>query len=139
MNENNFSKTALWCRWIGRISSLIAIVVLSAFLFGGNEPWTALKLQEIIGLCLFPGGVVLGFLVAWRYETFGGCLSVLSLLGFYIWHFARVGNIDVGPYFLLFSAPAFFFLLSGTLAHKASRYKPSSTSGHSPSMAAKID
>ena len=58
--------------------------------------------REAIGFLLFPVGVIAGFAVAWRRELAGGLVTVGSLSLFYLWEFARDGQLPAGSYFLLF-------------------------------------
>ena len=139
MNKRKtFNQTPI-LRWMGRGTSIAVMLIISAFLFGGGESLAPLKMHEILGLSLFPGGVILGFLIAWRFEIPGGCISVLSLIAFYFWHYSSAGHINVGPYFILFTSPAIFFLLAGCFSGS----KPTSTNkpnlSQAPSTASNMD
>ena len=59
-----------------------------------------------------------GFLVAWRREGIGGAISVLSLLGFYLWHIAVAGRLPHGPFFLLLAAPGALFIVTWLLSQR---------------------
>jgi hypothetical protein len=98
-------------RWIARVGSISSLALLLAFAAGsggGSIPTAA----EAVALGLFPVGVVVGFLIAWRREGPGGAITVLSLAGFYLWLFLVDGRLPRGPYFLLFASPGFLFLAS---------------------------
>lgn len=100
--------------WLARVLSIASTLLLAAFAFGGQE--TALpRPAEIVGLLLFPVGVVIGFAVAWWRAGLGGLISVASLALFYLWMFNRDGRLPTGPYFFLFASPAFVFLASALL------------------------
>jgi len=58
----------------------------------------------------FPGGVVLGMIIAWFKERRGALITVFSLGLFYLADLAFSGNIPRGPYVILFSLPGFLFL-----------------------------
>lgn len=103
-------------RWAGRITSLFSIAVLLMFLFGGNEGLPSG--HEWLGLALFPGCVVLGFVVAWWKELIGGAASIGGLMAFYVWFLATGGVLSAGGYFALFTLPAVFFLISGGLRYR---------------------
>lgn len=99
-------------RRIAQAGSIVSILILGMFVFGGQEQAKFLSVNEILGFALFPVGVVVGFLIAWKWELVGGLVSLLSLAGFYLWHFSNSGNLPAGPWFMIFSSPAIFFLLA---------------------------
>ena len=109
-------------RWLARVSSLGSIALLVAFAFGGAEKPPALA--DVPQLLFFPIGVCLGMLVAWRRECLGALVSLLSLSMFYVVCVIRTGTLPVGPFFLLFTSPAFLFLAAGLLALGRGRMRP---------------
>ena len=96
-------------RWTARLWSIASIAVLLAFAFGGRESIRPTAAQAV-GVLLFPVGVTVGLVVAWRREGLGGLVSVCSLALFYFWMFTRLGRMPTGPYFLLLAAPGFLFI-----------------------------
>lgn len=104
--------------WFARIWSLASIFFVLVFVFGeglngnGARP-TAL---EWVGLVLFPGGVLVGLVVAWFREGLGGVVALGSLIAFYVWYLMERGTLPRGPYFLLVAAPGVLFLLSSLLS-----------------------
>ncbi len=103
---------ALVVRWIARLGSLASIWILAGFLFGEFGHPT---LGELVAIALFPVGVVAGMLLGWWREGLGGLVSVVSLGAFYLWVRVLQGHFPGGPYFLIFSAPGFLFLISSFL------------------------
>jgi hypothetical protein len=101
-------------RWTARLWSIATLLILAAFIFGDAESGTPTAV-EWLGLAFFPGGVVVGLLIAWSRESLGGWITVLSLIGFYAWHFFISGRLSAGPYFVLLSAPGFLFLVAAWL------------------------
>src|SRR5688572_29034557 len=103
--ERSVAGMALVVRWMARVLSVFitALIVLMAT-DGAGLPTAA----EAAVLALFPGGVVAGFVIAWRRERAGGLITVLSLAGFYVL-MAVMGRVT-GPYFLAAAAPGFLFL-----------------------------
>ena len=101
-----------------RIWSLASIAFVLIFLFGevlsgnGARPTAA----EWVGLALWPGGVVVGLVVAWFRKGLGGAVAVGSLIAFYVWYLLERGTFPRGPYFLLVAAPGIVFLLSSLLS-----------------------
>ena len=72
-------------RWLARTGSLVVIVLVLLFIFAeGNSGTLPIRGRDIAGLTLFPGGVVLGMIVAWKHELEGSFLSIGSLIGFYV-------------------------------------------------------
>ena len=124
-------------RWTARIWAVMSLLFLAAFIFGDAEKagkWPTIA--EWIGLAFFPAGIIVGLLIAFKRELLGGETVVLSLVGFYIWHYAVSGRLAAGPWFALVAAPGLLFLITGLL----SRTKPSAddvdttgnTAPHSP-------
>jgi peptidoglycan/LPS O-acetylase OafA/YrhL len=107
-------------RWFGRIWGLASTLLFAAFLFGGREHLRP-TLMELLGLLFFPGGLVAGFLIAWRHERAGGLITVVSLGLFYLWIFCRDGQVPTSPYFLLFAGPGIVHLLSDHIARRNQR------------------
>lgn len=109
-------KAASVLRWTARITSLLVGALIVAFLF---EPAAAPNAKEIVALALFPGGVLLGMAIGWWRELPGGALSLGSLGAFYAWMLIATGHFPGGPYFLIFTAPAFLFLAAGLMRRGA--------------------
>src|SRR5512138_3606586 len=103
-------------RWLARAGSLAVIGVLLLFIVGeGSHSGVPISARDLAGLALFPVGVVLGMIVSWKYEIEGSFLSIGSLIGFYILCGWLVGNLPNGWVFIIFTSPAFLFLLSGVM------------------------
>lgn len=103
-------------RWLGRAGSIAVIVLLVMFVVGEtNHDSLPLRARDLVGLSLFPVGVVLGMLVSWKYEIEGALLSIGSLIGFYVVCQVLVGNTPDGWAFVIFTSPAFLFFLSGSM------------------------
>ena len=98
-------------RWIARILGIGVFLLVLAFTTGGRESMRP-NLNEAIALLLFPGGVLIGFAIAWWKEGLGGLVSIVSLGLFYLWMFAYSSRFPGGPYFLLFAAPGFLHALN---------------------------
>ncbi len=114
-------KQANWLRYIARAWSLLSLGFVLIFIVGEtiNPTGPAPTPSEWVGLSLFPGGVSLGLLLAWRYERGGGLLSLLSMGVFYVWSYTRSGRWPGGPYFLLVALPGLFFILAHTAERRA--------------------
>lgn len=104
--------------WIARIWSVVSLTFVLLFIVGdllnghGGSPTAA----EWVGLAFWPGGVCVGFAIAWFRTGLGGAITLASLVTFYFWHFLERGRFPGGPYFVLVAAPGFLFLLSSLLS-----------------------
>lgn len=103
-------------RWLARISSLISLATLAAFL-GPGESGTPAGI-EWLALAAFPGGVALGMLLGWWRERAGGLLTLASLVTFYLILGLAAGRWPTGPYFLILAAPGLLFLIVGLLSRR---------------------
>lgn len=108
-------------RWSARITSVLAMGIIAIFATsGGGVPSKA----EWIAIALFPAGVLIGMIIAWKREMPGAIISLASLLIFYGYMFAQsafaadmryVGN------FALFGIPGVLFLAAGLLTRLEKR------------------
>ena len=104
-------------RWIARAWSLVSIGVALFFFSKKGSMTIPVAPKSWVGFALFPLGVVLGLLVAWWKESWGGAIAVLCLLAF-DWFSGDFlgGALPHSEAFLLFFAPGMLFLACGTLA-----------------------
>jgi len=95
-------------RWTARAWAIATIgVVLLLSVGEGLYPATS---AEWIGLLLYPGGICLGMILAWRSEGLGGGITVGSLVAFYALHTATAGSLPRGWAWLVLAVPGFLFL-----------------------------
>ena len=95
--------------WLARIWFIASVGLLCAFLVGeGLPPLTVKSL-------LFPFGVMLGLVLAWRFERIGGLIGTASMLLFYALEYLGHGRFPGGYAFMLVSAPSVIFLCCGYL------------------------
>ncbi len=102
-------------RWGARVGSVLIGALLFAFLL---EPAAAPNAREIVALALFPGVVLLGMAIGWWRPLIGGLVSLGGLGAFYLWMLVASGSFPGGPYFLIFTAPAFLFVAAGLVARR---------------------
>lgn len=97
--------------WIARGFSVLSISVLLLFLIGETDWSHPLRLlpSEVIGLLLFPGGIVAGMIVGWWREGLGAAIGVGSLLVFYALDWFVTGTPPSGPWFPIFALPGALF------------------------------
>ena len=102
--------------WIARITgglyvAVLAFVVIANFVAPSAEP--APKGREWIGLAMFPFGVLLAYVLAFRWKLIGGALAVLCLFGWLVY----VGfDADVIPIAAVVAIPGVLYLVYGCLA-----------------------
>ena len=98
--------------WLGRAGAIASLSLLLLFVIGSIQSGDAVPTaKEAIGIAFFPIGVAVGMLFGWRWPLLGACISLISLAGFYVWSYVVAGRINNGPYFLLFTLPAVFYLI----------------------------
>ncbi len=119
-------RAALLVRWVARIWSIPAFLFIAVMLVGevaSPHASSPVSVRDFIGLALFPFGVFLGILLAWRWERLGGMISLGSFFGFYaaLWLFD--GRLPRGPYFALVAAPGLLFLVSSLLDRRIDQPK----------------
>ena len=97
-------------KWIARVGSLLSVGLILLFVFGESNSFSITP-KEWIGLLFFPVGVVMGMLVAWWKEGTGAFIALISLIAFYGIYGLLLGSHITGWAFVVFTAPAFLFLL----------------------------
>lgn len=113
-------------RWTARALSLVSTAMLLLFLFG--EPFELARIsgRELLALCFFPLGIIVGFAVAWWREGLGGAITMASLLIFYaIFVFVNHDSLARGGWFLVFAIPGPLFLAAYALSRS-----PQDTESH---------
>ena len=106
-------------RWTARILSLLAVGLVLLLAIGEGLDLTQFTVRELVLFAFFPLGVCVGMLLAWRWEGWGGSLTVASLTGFYLADYLASGGFPRGVAFIAFAAPGFLFLLCGWWARSA--------------------
>ncbi len=113
-------------RWTARLTggSSLAFMLffVGAHIFGESQG-PAPTASEWVGLAFFPTGLIVGLSIAFFRAKTGALTALTSLAAFYIWHFARAGGPPAGQFFLLLTAPAVLFLISGLLDGPSSQQK----------------
>ena len=108
-----------YIRWTARIWSIVSIGLVLAFLVGEGFDPAKFKATEWLGFLFFPVGISVGMILAWWREGFGGIITVVSLLTFYIINLATTGTLPKGWAWLVFAAPGFLFLVCWYWSRKA--------------------
>ena len=100
-------------RWIGRTLSLLSVGFILLFLFGEADfaQPSSLTANEWLMVLAFPIGVTAGNLVGWWREGLGACITLASLIAFYLLDLAFSGSLPDGPFFALLASPSIFYAL----------------------------
>lgn len=109
---------ALVLRWTARLTSLVSIGLLLAFL-GPGEKGTPTLPQAAL-MVFFPFGVMAGMILGWWKELQGGLLTIGSLAAFYVLIAVQRGQMPLTPAFALFALPGVLFL-GAALARRSSQ------------------
>lgn len=119
---SRISSTAIW---VARLGALASIAVLSLFVIGSIQSGDPVPtFSEAVGIACFPIGVVVGMIIGWRQPMTGAVVSLISLLAFYVWSYVVSGRLNNGPYFILFTLPAVFYLLGALTSASPGRREP---------------
>ena len=102
-------------RWAARITALVSIGFLLAFVIGEGLNPGQITGWEWVQLLFFPVGVIAGLALGWWKENWGGLLAIGCLAVFYLLHFMAAGSFPRGPYFALFTSPAVLYLISARM------------------------
>lgn len=117
MPKKKGNKTVRVVRWIARVSAVIvAALIILTFMGGeftqGIEPFLHLSFRETLIVIAFLTAF-LGLLLGWKWEIFGGLLTVCGVAAFYLLDYLFSGKAPQGPFFLIFALPGLLFLYCG--------------------------
>ena len=125
MTEMSGGKAVRVVRWIARASAgltaaLILLIFIGDGLAEGFEPVLHLTGREGAMMVAFVA-VWLGLLLGWKWEFYGGLLSVCGVVAFYLADYLFSGTFPGGPFILIFASPGLLFLYCGLRARKTPR------------------
>lgn len=121
MNERDVRTNAVVVmRWFARVWGLaiVALVVLFAAMYAVSPDAPPPTPSDWVGLALFPVGVCVGLVLAWRWEGLGGAITIGSYVAFYLWMYLSGGGFPSGPYFSLAAVPGALFLMCRFLSRR---------------------
>lgn len=111
-NSHNPKNLSLSIRWAARILGSMSILFLLFMILGhifGNEPQHFNGLLDILVLAFFPGGLLIGLIVALKSEKIGATIALISMCVFFL---LRPDTIT--SYWILgLFAPAVLFFVYG--------------------------
>jgi len=124
MNE---SKTLQVIRWIARISSgfaaaLILLIFIGEGLTEGFEPLLHMSVRETLMMVAFIS-LWLGLLLGWKWELYGGLLTICGIAAFYLVDYLLTGTLPRVLLPLIFASPSLLFLYCGLQTRKKSGAK----------------
>ena len=111
------SKLVCILRWIARtLASIMAVLILLIFvgetLGEGVQSLLHMTVRGILMMFAF-FALWLGLLLGWKWEFFGGLLTLCAVIVFYTLNFLFTGIFPGGPFFLIFAFPSLLFLYCG--------------------------
>ena len=117
MTNKNGDKTVRVIRRIARISAgvmaaLILLIFVGEAFADGFEPILNMTVREI-GMMMAFFAVWLGLLLGWKWELYGGLLTICGVAAFYLLDYLFSGTLPRGPFFLIFAAPSLLFTYCG--------------------------
>jgi hypothetical protein len=98
-------------RWIARIWSIASIAFLSFMLIAsivgaGEENGGFASSREVVQFLFFPLGILIGMIIAWKWEGLGGIITTGSII---VFHVFRPDLIFEGMFDVL-AVPGLLFL-----------------------------
>ncbi len=122
MTKEKGGRTVQVVRWIaGAFSGLVAALILLIFigngLAEGIEPVLHLSVREALMMVAFVA-VRLGLLARWKWELYGGSLTIFGMVAFYLVDYLFSGSFPRGLFYLFFSSPSLLFFYCGLQARK---------------------
>ena len=125
MKQSTGNRSLLVLRWITRVASGLAALVILLFFVGeglaeGLGPLLGMSTREALMMVAF-AAVWIGLILGWRWELAGGLLTLVGMTAFYLLDYAFSGTWPRGPYFLLLASPGLLFVIYGLWARTNSR------------------
>lgn len=106
-------------KWSARILSIIAIGIIAKTFAETASDVPVSNFQEITLLSCYPFGVVLGMLIAWKWEGIGGMITLLSLTGLYLFDYIFYNIFPSGTDYFRLSSPGIIFILYSLFTYNA--------------------
>lgn len=110
-------------RWLARVLTVLLVVIVALALFSPDPNGTGLPLRgiELLGLALFPVGLTLGTVAAWRWHRAGSLAALGCLAGFYLYNLLLAGRLPTGPWFAVMAVPAVLWLWLSFMPERRAR------------------
>jgi len=107
----SFGRLLSVIRYIARLFSILLIVLIVSLSIGEGLPNPSiLSITEIL---LFVALLVMlvGLVLSWQHEYFGGLLTIIGFILFFIVNYFSSGSLRLGFFFLLFPLTGILFVL----------------------------
>jgi len=111
--------TANVVRWAARALGTFIAGMLLLFMIGEHYNPFVMQLREALHTLFMPVGVVVGLLLAWRWERLGGVVATVGRVGWYIFETVVSGRLLTAWYFALIALTGLLFLLAALLRQRA--------------------
>ena len=104
------NRNLLIIRWTARIIALFFILIMLLIFFGQILEGGGPQIDAWIGILFMPIGVVVGLILAWKWEGLGGIVTLLSLVCFHLFLVVQEGvfRFFLFPYLII--VPAILFI-----------------------------
>ena len=85
-NQNKFTSSILWiARITGSLILAFVLLFILAYLFGEDESGNGFQnTKEVISFIFFPISTIVGLSLAFKWEGFGGLITLIGMLGLFI-------------------------------------------------------
>ncbi len=105
-----------------RITSALAVAwIIMVFISGGTtegfDTLLDIPAYEVLLFMAF-GMILIGHLLAWKWELFGGLLAVSGLVAFYLIYLLFAKVLPGGSLYIVLTSPAVLFIIYGYLNMK---------------------
>jgi len=94
------------------MAALILLIFVGEALGEGLQPFLHMTTREVLMMFAF-FALWLGLLLGWKWELFGGLLTLCAVIVFYALNFLFTGIFPRGPFFLIFAFPSLLFIFCG--------------------------
>ena len=107
------NRSLLIIRWTARIIALFFILTMLLIFFASIFSTEESKPTGVawIGILFMPIGVVVGLILAWKWEGLGGIIALISLVSFHLFLLIQSGMFRSFPFADLTIVPAILFLV----------------------------
>ena len=109
MNTKILKRTGTSIKWTARILGILLFLFVLVFLIGEGSVIGALKSSLLMKIFFI---VMIGYLLAWKWELIGGLISLIGMFTFYLCEYFSSGHFPKGWAFLIFYIPGILFLIS---------------------------
>jgi hypothetical protein len=106
-------------KWIARILSVVSIFMLAGSFAYEDIVTESMTFKELTMLLCFPVGVIFGMIIAWWWEGIGGGITLMSLIGLYIFSYIFFGVFPEGNEYVKYSSPGMFFIFYSLITYNA--------------------